>query len=72
MGKLSGWNPGILPKSGSLLQSFPNVLGNVGRNSCLLTELQQSLLPEDVLARFIAFPEGKVSPCLKKTKMIEG
>ena len=22
MGKLSGWNPGILPKSGSLLQSF--------------------------------------------------
>ena len=23
IGKLSGWNPGILPKSGSLLQSFP-------------------------------------------------
>lgn len=39
----------------------PNVLGNVGRNSSLLAEFQQSLLPEDVQARYIAFLEDKVS-----------
>lgn len=38
-----------------------NVLGNVGRNSSLLAEFQQSLLPEDVQARYIDFLEGKVS-----------
>lgn len=39
----------------------PNVLSRVGRNSSLLAEFQQSLLPEDVQARYIAFLEGKVS-----------
>lgn len=39
MGKLSGWNPGILPKSGSLLQSFPSGLVSGGY------ELRFGLLP---------------------------
>jgi len=28
IGKLGGWNPGIFPKSGSLLQSSPNGFAN--------------------------------------------
>ncbi|MGE6486391.1 hypothetical protein, partial [Stutzerimonas kunmingensis] len=29
IGKLGEWSPGILPKSGSLLQSFPNCINHV-------------------------------------------
>ena len=39
----------------------PNVLSNVGRNSSLLAEFQQTLLPEDVQAKYVAFLEAKVS-----------
>ncbi|MDH1927766.1 hypothetical protein [Pseudomonas sp. GD03696] len=41
--------------------SSPNALSNVGRNSSLLAEFQQTLLPEDVQAKYIAFLEAKVS-----------
>ncbi|MNC77239.1 hypothetical protein D3C75_1291460 [compost metagenome] len=36
-------------------------MGSVGKNSSLLAEFQQSLLPEDVQAKYIAFLEAKVS-----------
>ncbi|WP_353227008.1 hypothetical protein [Pseudomonas qingdaonensis] len=39
----------------------PNVLSSVGRNSSLLAEFQQTLLPEDVQAKYVAFLEAKVT-----------
>lgn len=37
------------------------VLPNLGRNPQLLAEFQQTLLPDDVQAKYIAFLEAKVS-----------
>ncbi len=45
----------------TIRSSSPNALSNVGRNSSLLAEFQQTLLPEDVQAKYIAFLESKVS-----------
>ncbi|MNJ71872.1 hypothetical protein D3C77_684650 [compost metagenome] len=36
-------------------------MGSVGKNPSLLAEFQQTLLPEDVQAKYIAFLESKVS-----------
>lgn len=38
-----------------------SVMGGVGKNPSLLAEFQQSLMPEDVQAKYIAFLEAKVS-----------
>lgn len=45
----------------TIRSSSPIALSNVGRNSSLLAEFQQTLLPEDVQAKYIAFLEAKVS-----------
>lgn len=45
----------------SIRTSSPNALSSVGRNSSLLAEFQQTLLPEDVQAKYVAFLESKVS-----------
>lgn len=37
------------------------VMGHVGKNPSLLAEFQQTLLPEDVQAKYIAFLEAKVT-----------
>lgn len=38
-----------------------SVMGGVGKNPSLLAEFQQTLLPEDVQAKYIAFLEAKVT-----------
>jgi len=38
-----------------------SVMGGVGKNPSLLAEFQQTLLPDDVQAKYIAFLEAKVS-----------
>lgn len=38
-----------------------SVMSNVGKNPSLLAEFQQSLLPDDVQAKYIAFLEAKVT-----------
>lgn len=48
-----------------------SIMGSVGKNPNLLAEFQQSLLPEDVQAKYVAFLEAKASDLTRKLEALQ-